>query len=97
MNGYFRISRFNILAGIAVVVALLLALQVSLAPTLGQKDRTKHETYLARGTYWEDYSCTAGATGNCRVTYTTLLWTSQSDAERLCGASVCVLRLEVRW
>ena len=103
MKKQFQAYKFSAIVGIAIVAALLLAMQMSLAPALGDKeDQTvapvysNKGTYHARGDYTEDYSCTPGPTGNCRVNYRTVTL-SQTEAQTLCDASTCDLRLETRW
>ena len=101
MTKQFRDYKFNAYWGIAIVVALLLALQMSLAPALGDSsistDAEKIATYHDSNNLVADYSCTAGATGNCSVTYRTQWALTEEQSQSRCSAALCALRLEIRW
>ena len=101
MTKQFRDYKFNAYWGIAIVLALLLALQMSLAPALGDEDNSrdaiKIATYHDSNDVVQNYSCTAGATGNCRVTYRTQWHLTEEKSLSLCSAALCKLRLEMRW
>ena len=91
----FRVYGFNAMVGIAVVVALLLALQMSLAQAQEDVEQVEEiSTYVSGGTP-RDYSCTPGATGHCTVQF--ILIRAVPEALATCGEERCLMRLEVRW
>ena len=96
----FRVYGFNAMVGIAVVVALLLALQMSLAQAQeiiqGDDDPNKMSYYVGIDTE-RDYSCDPGATGNCSVEYVALWQLTEEQHQATCGLDFCYVRIEVRW
>ena len=103
MTTALRLNRLQVTAGIALLLALLLALQFSLAPAQGQKINPdtveRFLTYVpvnADGSATYDWSCTAGTTGHCQVQYLAAAL-STSEAQTQCGADICLKRVEIRW
>ena len=95
----FRVYGFNAMVGIAVVVALLLALQMSLAQAqeiLEDDDPNKIAYYVGIDTE-RDYTCTSGATGNCSVEYVALWQLTEEEHQATCGLDFCYVRIEIRW
>ena len=65
----FGVSSFKLIVGIAVLLALLLALQMSLAQAQEDVEQVEEiSTHVSGGTP-RDYSCTPGATGHCTVQF----------------------------
>ena len=65
----FGVCSFKLIVGIAVVLALLLAWQMSLAQAQEDVDSVEEiSTYVSRGAF-RDYSCTPGVTGHCTVQF----------------------------
>ena len=96
MRKQVHIRRLTLILGMAAVAALLLALQISPAPALGQENVQQFITTLP-GSATEDYSCTAGPTGNCSVIYQTLYSLDPHQSYADCGETSCKVRIESRW
>lgn len=101
MKGICRDSSLTLTAGIMIIAALVLALQVGFAPAHGQDDIPDDaeivfgETIPPDGD--QDLTCTAGATGNCKVVYVVSAVPSYEAAIEACGAATCLTRAEFRW
>ena len=79
------------------MVALLLALHMSLALAQGVKEPTEEiSTYVSRDAV-RDLSCTPGITGSCTVQYVDAVHPSAEEAIEDCGARYCLVRIELRW
>ena len=100
MSKQVHIRRLTLILGMAAAAALLIVLQISPAPALGQTVPDDAEQLvghtIAEGAT-RDYSCTAGATGNCTVVYVLPALPSAEYAIELCGSPRCVTRIEYRW
>ena len=98
MPELLRVNRFTAIAGSALLLAL--ALLISLAPALGQTvpdDAEQLVGHTIAEDATRDYSCTAGATGNCSVVYIVPELPSAEEAISVCGSPRCVTRIEYRW
>ena len=96
----FRVYGFNAMVGTAVVLALLLALQMSLTQAQeiikGDDDPNKMSYYVGIDTE-RDYTCTPGVNGNCSVEYVALWQLTVEEHRATCGLDFCYVRIEVRW
>ena len=83
----------RVIGGIAIVLALLLALQAGLAPALVQAQEELRAIVPINAA--PDYSCSPGPTGDCYVYYVPHP-VSVEKALQDCGESACKVRVEMR-